>query len=68
MLVQIARSRASRNELAGGILRDTVLPLSGLILLMTMIVWAGHPRRTGAAGALVRALVEDACAQRPRAA
>ncbi len=40
MLVQIARSQASRNELARGILRDTVLPLSGLILLMTMIVWA----------------------------
>lgn len=41
MLVQIARSQASRDELAGRILQDTVLPLSGLIALMTMIVWAG---------------------------
>ncbi|MED5619959.1 sensor histidine kinase [Ideonella sp. BN130291] len=41
MLVQIARSRASRDELARAILQDTVLPLSALIVLMTMIVWAG---------------------------
>lgn len=41
MLVQIARSQASRDELARNILVDTVLPLSGLIVLMTMIVWAG---------------------------
>jgi two-component system sensor histidine kinase TctE len=41
MLVQIARSRASRDELARSILQDTVLPLSALIALMTMIVWAG---------------------------
>ena len=41
MLVQIARSQASRNELARGILLDTVLPLSVLIMLMTMIVWTG---------------------------
>ena len=58
MLVQIARGRASRDELARSILGDTVLPLSGLILLMTMIVWAGI--RAGLAPlARLRALVED---------
>lgn len=41
MLVQVARSSTNREELASSILRDTLLPLSGLILLMTMIVWAG---------------------------
>lgn len=41
MLVQIARSQARRDELARSILLDTVLPLSALIVLMTMIVWAG---------------------------
>lgn len=41
MLVQVARSSASREEVARGILVDTLLPLSGLIVLMTMIVWAG---------------------------
>ena len=41
MLVQVARNQASRDELARGILQDTVLPLSALIALMTMIVWAG---------------------------
>lgn len=41
MLVQVARSSTSREELARGILVDTLLPLSGLIVLMTMIVWAG---------------------------
>lgn len=41
MLVQVARNQASRDELARGILQDTVLPLSGLVALMTMIVWAG---------------------------
>jgi len=41
MLVQVARSSANREELARQILLDTVLPLSGLIVLMTMIVWAG---------------------------
>jgi two-component system sensor histidine kinase TctE len=41
MLVQIARSRASRDELARSILVDTGLPLSFLIALMSMIVWAG---------------------------
>jgi two-component system sensor histidine kinase TctE len=58
MLVQIARGRARRDELARNILGDTVLPLSGLILLMTMIVWAGI--RAGLAPlARLRALVED---------
>lgn len=58
MLVQIARSQASRDELAHAILMDTVLPLSALIVLMTMIVWAGI--RAGLAPlARLRALVED---------
>lgn len=58
MLVQIARSQASRDELARSILLDTVLPLSALIALMTMIVWAGI--RAGLAPlARLRALVED---------
>ena len=47
MLVQIARSRASREQLARQILVDTALPLSALIALMSMIVWAGI--RTGLA-------------------
>lgn len=41
MLVQVARSRASREVLARQILIDTALPLSGLIVLMSIIVWAG---------------------------
>jgi two-component system sensor histidine kinase TctE len=41
MLVQVARSRANREELARRILLDTALPLSGLMTLMTLIVWAG---------------------------
>lgn len=41
MLVQVARSRANREELARRILLDTALPLSVLIALMTLIVWAG---------------------------
>lgn len=45
MLVQVARSRANREELARRILLDTALPLSALILLMTIIVWMGI--RTG---------------------
>jgi len=58
ILVQSARGRARRDELARSILGDTVLPLSGLILLMTMIVWAGI--RAGLAPlARMRALVED---------
>lgn len=58
MLVQIARSRASREQLAGQILVDTALPLSVLIALMSMIVWAGI--RAGLAPlARMRTLVED---------
>jgi two-component system sensor histidine kinase TctE len=58
MLVQLARSRASREQLAKQILVDTALPLSGLMLLMSMIVWAGI--RAGLAPlARMRALVED---------
>ncbi|WP_310388606.1 sensor histidine kinase [Roseateles sp.] len=45
MLVQVARSSTNREALAGQILLDTVLPLSALMALMTMIVWAGV--RTG---------------------
>lgn len=41
MLVQVARSSANREELARAIAVDTLLPLSALMLLMTMIVWAG---------------------------
>jgi two-component system sensor histidine kinase TctE len=41
MLVQVARSRANREELARRILMDTALPLSAVILTMTLIVWAG---------------------------
>ncbi len=41
LLVQVARSRASREELARQILIDTALPLSLLIVLMSAIVWGG---------------------------
>jgi two-component system sensor histidine kinase TctE len=41
MLVQVARSSANREELARAILADTLLPLSVLVLLMSVIVWAG---------------------------
>lgn len=58
MLVQIARSRTSREQLARQILVDTALPLSVLIALMSMIVWGGI--RTGLAPLWrMRALVED---------
>jgi two-component system sensor histidine kinase TctE len=58
MLVQVARSRASREQLAGRILVDTALPLSVLVALMSMIVWAGI--RAGLAPlARMRVLVED---------
>jgi two-component system, OmpR family, sensor histidine kinase TctE len=54
----VARSRASREQLARSILVDTALPLSLLIALMSMIVWAGI--RAGLAPlARMRALVED---------
>lgn len=41
MLVQVARSSANREEIARRLLLDTLLPLSALIVLMSMIVWAG---------------------------
>ncbi len=41
LLVQVARSSANREELARQILLDMVLPLSVLMLLMTLIVGAG---------------------------
>jgi two-component system sensor histidine kinase TctE len=57
MLVQVARSSANREELARRILVDTVLPLSALIVLMTMIVGAGI--RAGLAPLVrLRSLVE----------
>jgi two-component system sensor histidine kinase TctE len=39
MLVQVARSMATREDLWKRILVDTLLPLSVLMLLMTMVVW-----------------------------
>lgn len=41
MLVQVARSSANREQVARRILEDTMLPLSVLMLLMSLIVWAG---------------------------
>jgi two-component system sensor histidine kinase TctE len=41
MLVQVARSSANREELAQRILVDMLLPMSSLVLLMTVIVWLG---------------------------
>lgn len=41
MLVQVARSSANQEELARAILADTLLPLSALVLAMSLIVWAG---------------------------
>jgi two-component system sensor histidine kinase TctE len=40
MLVQIAKSRVSRDALASRIMADTALPLIVLVLLMSVIVWA----------------------------
>ncbi|HEY0817968.1 MAG TPA: sensor histidine kinase [Rhizobacter sp.] len=57
LLVQVAKSRASREELARQILIDTALPLSLLIVLMSAIVWGGI--RGGLAPlARLRSLVE----------
>ncbi|MDL5033501.1 sensor histidine kinase [Pelomonas sp. APW6] len=57
MLVQVARSSANREELARRLLTDMVLPLSLLMVLMTMIVGAGI--RAGLAPiARLRSLVE----------
>jgi two-component system sensor histidine kinase TctE len=47
MMVQVAKSRVSREALARDILIDTVLPLSALVLAMSGLVWAGV--RTGLA-------------------
>ena len=41
LLVQVARSSTNREALAQTILFDMLLPLSSLILLMTLIVWLG---------------------------
>lgn len=41
MRVQVARSSASREQLARRILLDTALPLSLLVALMSLGVWAG---------------------------
>jgi two-component system sensor histidine kinase TctE len=41
MLVQVAKSRVSREALARDLLIDTVLPLSLLMLAMSALVWAG---------------------------
>ena len=41
LLGQVAGSSANREELARRILVDMLLPLSSLILLMTLIVWLG---------------------------
>jgi two-component system sensor histidine kinase TctE len=58
MRVQVAKSRASREALARRILLDTALPLSALVLAMSLIVWAGI--RAGLAPlARMRALVQD---------
>lgn len=47
MMVQVAKSRVSREALARDILIDTLLPLSVLVLAMSALVWAGV--RTGLA-------------------
>lgn len=58
MLVQLAKSRTTREELARQILIDTALPLSGLIVLMSLIVWGSI--RTGLAPLTrLRDLVKD---------
>ena len=41
MLVQVARSSANREELAQRILVDMLLPMSALMVLLTLLVWAG---------------------------
>lgn len=57
MLVQVARSSASGEQLARHILVDTLMPLSALVVLMTVIVWAGIRAGLAPLGRL-RALVE----------
>jgi two-component system sensor histidine kinase TctE len=58
MLVQVARNSAHREAQARRILVDTALPLSGLIALMSLIVWGGIGAGL-APLARLRALVED---------
>ncbi|WP_371767549.1 sensor histidine kinase [Massilia sp.] len=41
MLVQVARSMASRDSLVKRVLVDTLLPLSSLIVLITVLMWVG---------------------------
>lgn len=41
MLVQVARSMVGREILVRQVLVDTLLPLSGLIVLITVLLWAG---------------------------
>jgi len=41
MLVQVARSRANREELARRILLDIALPLSLVVAVLTILVWTG---------------------------
>lgn len=41
MLVQVARSMVGRDILVKQVMLDTLLPLSGLIVLMTIVLWAG---------------------------
>lgn len=41
MLVQVARSMVGRDILVRKVLVDTLLPLSGLIVLITVVLWAG---------------------------
>lgn len=41
MLVQVARSSANREELAQRILVDMLLPMSGLVVVLTALVWFG---------------------------
>lgn len=54
MLVQVARSSANREELARSILFDMLLPLSSLVLLMSLIVWAGIRAGLGPLARLTR--------------
>lgn len=41
MLVQVARSMSGRDTLLRKVLVDTLLPLSGLIVVITVILWGG---------------------------
>ena len=41
MLVQVARSTTNREQLARNILVDTALPLTLVVALMSLVVWAG---------------------------